>query len=223
MPDLKRNATILLLALVGTAGIAGCGGGGGDDEAPAPAPVEEPETTTLTKNELISQGDNYCAEVNAAVGTISSSTADDSIKQTQISSIYDGLANDLESLGSPSEGEAPTAVIEAAQALAESDSATADAALATFQSAAEEYGFTKCGEAPAAPSSGTSEAPSTTPDTGSGYAEPAPAPVEPAPAPAPAPAPPPSNGGGGGVAPPSDPGTGGGSSGGSSSGGISPG
>lgn len=224
MFDLKRNATILLLALVGTAGIAGCGGGG-DDETPEPAPVEEPaDTPTLTKNELITQGDDYCAEVNSAVGTINESSADDGLKQTQIAGIYSGLADDLNSLGAPTEGEAPTEVIEAAQALAESDATTAESALATFQSAADAYGFTECGEAPAAPttsSEGSSSVPSDSGDSSGTYVEPAPAPVEPAPAPV-EPTPPPSSGGGVVPSTPADPGTGG-SDGGSSSGGISPG
>ena len=224
MFDLKRNAAILLLALIGTAGIAGCGGGD-EEEPPAPAPVEEPvESPTLTQNELINEGDSYCAEANAAVGTISESTADDSIKESQIAGIYSGLADDLESLGAPTEGDAPTDVIEAAQALSESDSTTAASALTTFQSAADAYGFVECGEAPAAPASSSGSTSTDVPDTGDstgGYVEPAPAPVEPAPAPVePAPVDP---GTGGGVVPstPADPGTGG--SGGSSSGGISPG
>lgn len=224
MFDLKRNAAILLLALIGTAGFAGCGG---DDEEPVePAPVEEPvESPTLTMNELINEGDSYCAEANAAVGTISESTADDSIKQSQIAGIYSGLADDLESLGAPTEGDAPTDVIEAAEALSESDSTTADSALTTFQSAADTYGFVECGEAPAAPASSSSgsstDVPSDTGGSTGGYVEPAPAPVEPAPVPVePAPVDP-GTGGGVAPAPPADPGTGG--SGGSGSGGISPG
>lgn len=223
---MKRNATILLLAAVGTAGFAGCGGGD-DDSDPAPTAVTgTTDVPAITKDDLISQGDDYCAEVNAAVGTIdSSTTSDDSVKQDQISSIYSGLAERLQDLGTPSDGEAPSDVIAAAQALAESSSTDGEAALTTFQSSAEAYGFTECGEAPAAPSSssssssgGSTEVPSDSGSSG-GYVPPAtPAPAEPAPAPAPAPP----SGTGGGVVPqaPADPGTGGG---GSSSGGISPG
>jgi len=222
--ECKKSATILLLALIGTAGIAGCGGG--DEEEPeAPAPVETTveESPELTMDELVNQGDEYCAEANSSIGTINASTADESLKESQVASVYSGLASDLESLGAPTEGEAPTDVIEAAGALAEADSTTADSALATFQSAADSYGFAECGEAPAAPASGEGSTgvpvePGT--DPSGGYVEPAPAPVEPAPAPV-EPTPPPSSGGG--VTPTPPPATGGGSSGGSSSGGISPG
>jgi len=222
--ELKRNAAILLLAAVGTAGIAGCGGGD-DDSDPAPTAVTGTTDVAITKDELIDQGDSFCSEVNAAVGTIdSSTTSDESVKQDQISSIYSGLAERLQDLGTPSDGEAPTAVIEAAQALAESTSTDGAAALETFQSAADSYGFTECGEAPAAPSSsssstgGSTETPSDSSGSGGYVAPTTPAPAEPAPAPAPADPP---AGNGGGVVPqaPADPGTGGGSS----SGGISPG
>jgi hypothetical protein len=176
--DCKRNAAILLLALIGTAGVAGCGGGD-EEEPPAPAPVEQPEDSPeLTRGELISEGDRYCAEVNAAVGTIGTSTADDSLKESQVAEIYDGLADDLESLGTPTEGDAPTDVIDAARELAESDSVSGDAALAAFQSAAVEYGFTECGEAPAAPAGGSTDVPADpgTGDSTGGYVEPVPPP-----------------------------------------------
>jgi len=217
---------ILLVTAVGTAGVAGCGGGG-DDEAPAPTAVTgTTDVAAITKDELIDQGDSLCSEVNSAVGTIdSSTTADDSIKQSQIAGIYSGLAEHLQDLGTPSDGEAPTDVIEAAQALAESTDADGAAALATFQSTADDYGFTECGEAPAAPSSssssssdGSTDAPSDSGSSGGYVAPTTPAPSEPAPAPV-TPAPP--SGNGGGVVPSTPPDSG--SGGGSSSGGISPG
>src|SRR5918996_3581474 len=54
--------------------VAGCGGGGGDESTAAPVETTE-ETTALTKAELISQGDGICAEVNAAVGTVGSTSS----------------------------------------------------------------------------------------------------------------------------------------------------
>lgn len=226
MVNWKKSAALLLLSAVLSAAVAGCGGGDGSEDAPAPAPVETTTDATandLTKDELIQQGDDICAEVNAAVGTINSSTtADASVQETQVAGIYSGMAQSLDELGTPTDGDAPTDVIEAAQALADSGSADGATALSDFQTAATEYGFTTCADAPSAPSSSSAPAgtdPSATPDAGSVPAAPAPAPA-PAPAAPPATAPPAS---GGGVAPAAPPSTGGGSSGGSSSGGISPG
>lgn len=215
-----------MLCAVLSIGVAGCGGDDSGD-APAPAPVETTTTDTapsdLTQDELIAQGDDICAEVNAAVGSIdSSTTADPSIQETQIADIYSGLAQRLEELGTPTDGDAPTDVVDAAQALAESGESDGATALSDFQTAATEYGFMECGDAPAAPSSSgspSSTEPSTAPDPG--YTPPAaPAPAPPAPPATPV-APPTS---GGGVAPAAPPSTGG-SSGGSNSGsgGISPG
>ena len=205
---------VLLIAAGVLFGAAGCSGGSSSDK---PAPTTTTDTASpLTKDELINDGDDICAEVNAAVGTISSSTTtDETIRQTQISDIYAGLAERLSSLGTPSDGEAPSAVIEATQGLAESTSADGGAALLAFQSAAGDYGFVVCAEAPAAPSSSG--------DLGSSGADPSTGvPVDPAPTPTPAPAPapaPPTSGGG--VVPGAPPSSGGGSS--SGSGGISPG
>ncbi|MGK2932183.1 MAG: hypothetical protein ACSLFD_05370 [Solirubrobacterales bacterium] len=224
----KKLAALLMFSAVVSIGAAGCGGGD-DSEDPAPAPVETTTTTdtasAITQDELIEQGDDICAEVNAAVGTIgSSTTADASIQETQISDIYSGLAQSLGELGTPTDGEAPTEVIDAAEALADSGSTDGAAALADFQTAATDYGFTECGDAPVAPSSSSSDPssssgtdPSTVP-ADPGYVPPA---TAPAPAPAPAPAAPPTSGGG--VAPAAPPSSGGSSGGSSSGGGISPG
>ncbi len=222
--DLKKPAALLMFSAVVSIGAAGCGGSD-DSEDPVPAPVETTTDTAgdLTRDELIEEGDAICTEVNAAVGTINSSTtADPSIQETQISDIYSGLAQSLSELGTPTDGEAPTEVIDAAEALAESGATDGETALTDFQTAATDYGFTECGDAPVAPSS--SDVPLTGTDPSAvpadpGYVPPVTTP-EPVPAP-PATAPPTS---GGGVAPAPPPSTGG-SSGGSSSGGggISPG
>ena len=204
-------------------GAAGCGGG--DSEDPAPAPVETTTTDTaasaLTQDELIAEGDDICAEVNAAVGTIdSSTTADPTIAESQISDIYAGMAERLQELGTPTDGEAPTDVIDAAQALADSTSTDGATALSDFQTAATDYGFEECGNAPAAPSSSDS---SSGTDSSTVPADPEYVPPVTTPAPtAPAPTAPPSTGGGVNPTPP--PSTGGGSSGApSTGGGISPG
>jgi hypothetical protein len=218
-----KRAVLLILLILAPAGVAACGGG--DEEASAPAPAEEPAATTLTRSELISAGDGICAEVNAAIGTIQASeVSDETVKTTQIADLYAGVAERLDGLGTPSDGEAPSDVIAAATALGDPAATDPDAALAEFQAAAAEYGFTDCAEDPAAPvatdGDGGAGADSGT-GTGSdgGTVEPAPPPApEPTPAPTPAPTEPPT---GGGVAPDSGGGSGGGSGG--SSGGISPG
>ncbi|MGA7396043.1 MAG: hypothetical protein WBW62_01205 [Solirubrobacterales bacterium] len=212
---------IAIITVVGLVGAAGCGGGDDEGEA-APDPVETTtEPASVTKAQLITQGDGICAEVNAAVGTIAASeSADETIKETQISDIYSGMADRLDELGTPSDGDAPTAVIMAAQGLAESDSTDGSDALATFQSAASEYGFIECGEAPVAPvSSGTSTGvPSDSTDSTDTYVPPTTTP-EPTPPPVTTPSAP----SGGATPPSSTPDTGGSGSGGSPSGGISPG
>ena len=222
--EIRRTALLLLLVSSGVLFAVGCGGSNDSTETAAPATTTtSDETATITKDELISQGDDICTSVNAAVGTIDSSTsADESLKASQISQIYNGLSEDLSALGTPTDGAAPTDVIDAANALAsaQSDGGDTTAAASTLATAAAEYGFTECAAAPEAPA-GTNSA--TDPDTSTSSpstsvpatpTEPAPAaPTEPAPA---APAPPT---GGGAAVPPS----GGSSPGSGGTGGISPG
>lgn len=174
----------------------------------------EPAPSALTQTELISAGDNICAEINAAVGTIQASeTSDETIKATQIASLYSGLAERLDGLGIPTDGDAPVDVIATAEALGDPATSDQETALAEFQQTAADYGFTDCAESPSAPiSTGTDTDTGTDPGTDTGGT------VEPAPAPEPAPVAPPDTGGGVAPAPPD---TGGGSGG--SSGGISPG
>lgn len=207
-------AILLALLAFTPLGFAACGGG---DEAAAPAPTDEPAPTVLTQAEIISAGDGICAEVNAAVGTIQSAeTSDPTVAAAQVADLYSGLADRLDSLGVPSDGDAPTEVISAARTLADQATTDTTTALEQFQTAAAAYGFTDCAEDPSAPvaTGGDTDTGAGT-DTG-GTVEPAQAP-EPAPAPEPVD---PSTGGGGGAAP-APPDTGGGSGG--SSGGISPG
>ncbi len=208
-----------MFSAVISVGVAGCGG----DDDPAPAPVETTTTDTagdLTKDELIQQGDDICAEVNSAVGTINSSTtADSSVQESQIADIYSGLAQNLDELGTPTDGDAPTDVIDAAKALSESGASGGDTALTDFQDAATEYGFTECGKDPSAPAS--SGGSSTGSDSSTAPEPTAPAPTAPPPStPPPATAPPST---GGGVAPAEPPSSGGSSGGSNSGGGISPG
>ncbi len=225
---LKRPGIAVLLVLFALipVGLSACGGDG-NSEDPVPTTEEPAAASKLTQAELISTGDGICAEVNAAIGSIQASDlADDTTRATQVADLYAGLADSLEGLGTPSDGEPPTDVIAAARTLGDVDTAD-ETALGTFQTAASDYGMLTCAEAPAAPvDTGTDGGTSVPTDPGTGDPVPAPVP-EPEPVPAPAQVPSPTPPSGGGVAPvPPDTGGGTGGSGGSSggsSGGISPG
>jgi hypothetical protein len=226
------------------AGVAGCGGGGETTATPVATATET--TPTLSKKELITQGDAICAEVNAAVGTVSSTGANSTTtaaRASQIAQLYSGMVGRLKGLGTPGEATGYTEFISAAEALAKAEGdarlaaergessaleaaeSKASPALASFQSAANAYGLKKCGEAPSAPTPG-STAPASGKEAPSGGAE--------ATAPEATPEATPETGGGGSVeagggAPAGGGSAGGGSAGGggggggSSSGGIGPG
>lgn len=152
--------------------LAGCGGGGGGDSTAAPAVARAPTTTTLTKQDLISQGDAICAEVNAAVGTVSAS-ADTSSRISQEADLYSGMVDRLKALGAPEDSSGYSEFIAAAGELAQAESdarlaaergdetglseaeTSASAALSSFQSAAQSYGFENCAEGPSAPATTT--------------------------------------------------------------------
>jgi hypothetical protein len=159
----------LLLALpVAALAIAGCGGGGSDSTASAPTTTEA-TTTALTKAELIEQGDAICAEVNAAVGTVGSSSAETGSPAAQIADLYSGMIASLQNLGAPGETDGYAEFSSAAEELStvedevklasersdtaglEAAESNASAALASFQEAAQEYGFEDCSEGPSVP------------------------------------------------------------------------
>jgi hypothetical protein len=167
---LPQLFALLALALP----VAGCGGGGGDESTAAPVETTE-ETTALTKEELISQGDGICAEVNAAVGTVGSTSAEASGQASQVAGLYGGMVERLKDLGAPSDDSAGYAeFIAAAEELAQAEDnvklasereepealseaeTEASSALDSFQSAATAFGFEDCAEAPAAPVPGGS-------------------------------------------------------------------
>jgi hypothetical protein len=166
------NKTILLIlgALVALA-IAGCGGGGGDESETSTPTVEE--TTALTKDELIQQGDGICAEVNAAVGALSGSeTPETAVGETseKVANLYTGMVERLQDLGTPEGDDGDYAkFMEAAEELAkvegelklaaeredvaalEEKGQEAAAALESFQSQAAIYGFEDCSAEPGLP------------------------------------------------------------------------
>lgn len=168
---LSGSVLVLLAALV-----AGCGGGGGD-ESTAAATTEATEPVALSRAELIAQGDAICAEVNAAVGAAGSTSSDAGEAVVQVAGLYGGMVERLKGLGPPREEAAGySGFIATAEQLAqaegnvklayereETEELTAAAgevstALTGFESAAQEFGFEKCAEAPTAPTpSGSGE------------------------------------------------------------------
>jgi hypothetical protein len=161
--------------------VAGCGGGG-NDSSTAAAPVETTEATTaLSKEELITQGDAICAEVNAAVGSAGSTSSEAGGEVAQVASLYSGMVERLKALGPPSdEGSGYPEFISSAEALSQAEgnvklayereegealstaSAEVTSALSEFESEAEAFGFEKCAETPTAPTPSGSGAESAT-------------------------------------------------------------
>jgi hypothetical protein len=155
--------------------VTGCGGGGGGSTESAPVTTAA-TTTALTKAELIEQGDAICAEVNAAVGTVGASGAETGSATAQAADLYSGMVASLKNLGAPqettgypeftavadelatAEGEVKLASERGDTAGLEAAESNASSALASFQEAAQEYGFKECTEGPSAPTSSTPEA-----------------------------------------------------------------
>jgi hypothetical protein len=234
-----RHRLIAALPLAALA-IAGCGGGGGSNPPPV-APAVTTTPTTLSKEELISQGDAICAEVNAAVGTVSSGSTDSASRLAQEADLYGGMVQRLKDLGTPDDTAGYSEFISTADELAQAESdaqlasergdesgllaaqETASSALASFQAAAQAYGFEDCAEAPSAPVASATTPPSGTETVPQEAVEPT---EEEGEAAAPEPEPAPETGGAGGTAeaaPPPAEGAGGGGTNGGSSGGIGPG
>lgn len=158
---------LVLIAVLAALVVAGCGGGGGGETIESTATTEEPQQ--LSKAELIEQGDAICAEVNAAVGALSSETSEEAVPEQieKTSNLYVGMVERLLELGTPQGDSGEYAkVSEAAEELAKvegeaklaaeredtaalGEAATAAApALEEFETQAETYGFEKCGEGP---------------------------------------------------------------------------
>jgi len=173
--SLPGNKTILLLLSVLVAlAIAGCGGGGDETSETTASTTEEPQK--LTKAGLIEQGDDICAETNAAVGALSSEVEADSLPETteKTSNLYIGMVEGLQELGAPEGAESSfTSFMEAAEEFAKVEgevklateredtealgeaASEAGPALEEFQTRAETYGFEECSEGPGAVAPGT--------------------------------------------------------------------
>lgn len=187
---MRARHTLLALPFAALA-IAGCGGGGGGGSTESTATAATPTTTALSKAQLIEQGDAICAEVNAAVGTVGSSSSESGSPAGQVADLYAGMVQSLKGLGTPqeavgyaefssaadelssAEGEVKLASERGDEAGLASAEESASSALEGFQAAAGEYGFKDCSEGPHAPSAtspgGSSEA---TPEEAQEAAEP---------------------------------------------------
>jgi hypothetical protein len=165
---MRLGKPLFLAAPLATLAIAGCGGGGGDETTEA-APVTTEAAPALSKEELISQGDAICREVNAAVGTIGANESETTDSTVQVADVYSGMVDNLKGLGEPEDEAGYAEFIEAAELLAQTEDEAklageredaaaleeADANVATalsdFQSAAAAYGFEDCSDEPSAP------------------------------------------------------------------------
>jgi hypothetical protein len=154
---------LLLLALV-----AGCGGGSSSSTTAAKEPKVE-ERPKLSKADFIRQGDEVCAEVNTAVGSVSEAETEATNQITQVANLYVGMVQSLQGLGQPSEITGYSDLMGAAEELAKSESEVKSAAekdnvplleevsqlaapaVEEFQSQAGVYGFEDCSEGPHAP------------------------------------------------------------------------
>jgi hypothetical protein len=163
-----RRALIPLAAVACALVIAGCGDDDSSSDTVLTPTSGTPQTTS--KADFLSDGDAICAEVNAAIGTLqSTSVSDTSSLVGQEADLYEGMVQRLEGLGRPSDDEGLDDVFDAGNALVDAkrdaelaaqrgdDAALAEAesdassALAKFQQAAESYGFSECGQSPEAP------------------------------------------------------------------------
>jgi hypothetical protein len=239
-----RVRYVLIVAPIVVSLLAGCGGGGGDDSSESTATSTAAAPRALSKAELIEQGDAICAEVNAAVGSVGSSSTENSSPAAQAADLYSGMVASLNNLGTPQETDGYAEFSSAAEELAKTEDevklasergdtagleaaeSNASSALTSFQNAASEYGFSDCSEGPSAPATSSPSAESGEAEAGGEEAEALePEAVEPEAEAEPAPEVAPETGGAGGTA------EGGGTAGapesggstGGSSGGIGPG
>jgi hypothetical protein len=177
-----RRTWILALPVVALL-IAGCGGGGSSDSSESTATtVAAPKA--LSKAELIEQGDAICAEVNAAVGSVGSSSTENSSPAGQAADLYSGMVASLNNLGTPQETDGYPEFSSAAEELAKAEDevklasergetagleaaeSNASEALTSFQNAASEYGFKDCSEGPSAPATSGPSSESAEAETG---------------------------------------------------------
>ena len=156
---------LLALGLVAS----GCGGGGGSESSTVAHKPKVESQPSLSKASFIRQGDEVCAEVNTAIGSVGESAAESTSQSTQIANLYTGMVSSLQQLGQPTEKAGYSEFMGAAEELAmvegeikkageaedlvalEAASQEAVPAVEEFQSEAAVYGFEDCSEGPHAP------------------------------------------------------------------------
>jgi hypothetical protein len=164
--------------------VAGCGGGGSSDSSESTATTTAAAPRALSKAELIEQGDAICAEVNAAAGSVGSSSTENSSPASQAADLYSGMVASLNNLGTPQETDGYAEFSSAAEELAKTEGevklasergdtagleaaeSNASEALTSFQNAASEYGFKDCSEGPSAPATSGPSSESAEAETG---------------------------------------------------------
>jgi hypothetical protein len=173
----SHKPVLFALAVLAALLVAGCGGGGDETTDTAPVTTTE-EPTSLSKAELIEEGDAICAETNAAVGALGSELSEEAVPETieKTANLYVGMVERLQELGTPEDddGSYPK-FMEAAEELAKVEgeiklaaeredtvaigeaAGEAAPALEEFEEQAEAYGFEECSKEPSA---------TTTPGTG---------------------------------------------------------
>jgi hypothetical protein len=180
------NKTLLVLAVLAALALAGCGGGGDETTESTATTTEEPQK--LTQAELIEEGDGICAEVNAAVGALSSTASEEasSFEQDErVANLYTGMVERLQELGAPEgddgsyadfmeaaeelakvEGEAKLAAEREDLTALEEARGEAEPALEAFEEEAADYGFEDCSEGPGAVTPTGPGAAETSPEAG---------------------------------------------------------
>lgn len=194
-----RPLATLAACLFLSFGLLACGGG--DDGEGTTATTTETTTASapsLSREEIIAQGDAICAEVNAAIGGLEATDVSPATKMSQRTDLYTGMVERLRGLDS--EDPELTAVFSAGrdlvQAASEAEASAGEgdteaavagetqvtAALSAFRAAASEYGFTECGGPPDVPVTidPGADPGAETPSSEGGTAPVEPEPVEPA-------------------------------------------
>jgi len=165
---MNGHRTLVAVAMIVALALAGCGG---DDDSLPETPVTGATEGAgpIAKDDFIAQADGVCAEVNAAVGTVDSSSTDTASAAGQRADLYEGMMERIRDLGQPDDDAGLSDVLAAGDELvqAEQDArlaaergddaglaeaqSEASSALAAFQSAADSYGLEECGQGPSAP------------------------------------------------------------------------